>query len=633
MSTYTTREELLSRFTTADYAIFIAMLGVSAVIGVYYACTGNKQKTTKDFFMGGQKMGVFPVAMSILASFMSAIPMLGIPAETYLTGTQFWMVVVAYCFMFPTVAYVYMPVFYNLGLSSVYEYLELRFSKPVRTICSTIFTLQMVLYMAIVMYAPSLALSQVTGLKVWFCVLSIGIVCTFYTTIGGMKAVVLTDLFQVFVIFGAMLVVVIKGSIDLGGMSYIWNKSNEGERIEFFNFDFDPTARHTVWSLTIGGFFTWLSIYGISQPMVQRYLTISNIRGARIAIWLNLPGLGTIVTVTTLAGLLIYTRYADCDPIKTKQVSAPDQLLPLYVMDSLGTMPCLPGVFVAGIFSGAISTVSSGVNSLAAVTLEDIVKSYVKPDLSEKWATRLAKILALSYGIACIILVAVVERLGAILQLSLSVFGVIGGPILGVFTLGIFFPWANKKGAITGLIIGVAAVLWIAVGAFLAKVPKNFAPFSVESCTDLYYNVTGNMWNETLTTNVKLLPNESDIFVIYRLSYMWYSAIGCVLVIAIGLIISFITGAHGKDDVKEDLISPLTRKVLALFSKVKNNKTVFPVELVTNNNLRNASYKPNGIDKAVQHDGVINIAYINDPHTPATAKSTRMSSSIHAARM
>ncbi|GIY99368.1 sodium-coupled monocarboxylate transporter 1 [Caerostris extrusa] len=118
---HTSREELLSRFTIADYAIFIAMLGVSAVIGIYYACTGSKQKTTKDFFMGGQKMGVFPVAMSILASFMSAIPMLGIPAETYLTGTQFWMVVIAYCFMFPTVAYVYMPVFYKLGLSSVYE--------------------------------------------------------------------------------------------------------------------------------------------------------------------------------------------------------------------------------------------------------------------------------------------------------------------------------------------------------------------------------------------------------------------------------------------------------------------------------------------------------------------------------
>lgn len=118
---YTSREELLSRFTVADYVIFIAMLGVSAAIGVYYACTGSKQKTTKDFFMGGQQMGIFPVAMSILASFMSAIPMLGIPAETYLTGTQFWMVVIAYCIMFPIVAYIFMPVFYNLGISSVYE--------------------------------------------------------------------------------------------------------------------------------------------------------------------------------------------------------------------------------------------------------------------------------------------------------------------------------------------------------------------------------------------------------------------------------------------------------------------------------------------------------------------------------
>ncbi|XP_042902836.1 sodium-coupled monocarboxylate transporter 2 isoform X2 [Parasteatoda tepidariorum] len=511
-------------------------------------------------------------------------------------------------------------------------YLELRFNKTVRTICSSIFTFQMVLYMAIVMYAPSLALSQVTGLRVWFCVLSIGIVCTFYTTVGGMKAVVLTDLFQVFVIFGAMLVVVIKGSIDLGGIDFIWNKSKEGQRIEFFNLDVDPTVRHTVWSLTIGGYFTWLSIYGVSQPMVQRYLTIPNIRGARIAIWLNLPGLATIVTVTTLAGLLIYAKYFDCDPIKTKQVSAPDQLLPLFVMDALGTMPCLPGVFVAGIFSGAISTVSSGVNSLAAVTLEDIVKSYIKPDISEKWATRFAKILALSYGAACIILVAVVERLGAILQLSLSVFGVIGGPILGVFMLGMFFPWANIKGAMTGLLTGLIAVLWIAVGAFLNKPPKNFAPFSVEGCTELYYNATGNMWNETITTTVQQLPNKDDIFVIYRLSYMWYSAIGSLIVIAIGLVVSFITGAHDKDDIKQDLISPITRKVLALCSKVKQNKTVFPVELVTNN-IKATGLKPERSDKAVQSDGVINVAYINDTNTPVMKKSTKISSSTHAARL
>ncbi|KFM71628.1 Sodium-coupled monocarboxylate transporter 2, partial [Stegodyphus mimosarum] len=437
-----------------------------------------------------------------------------------------------------------------------------------------------------------------------------------------MKAVVLTDLFQVFVIFGAMLVVVIKGSIDLGGMSYIWNLNREGQRIEFFNFDFDPTVRHTVWSLTIGGFFTWLSIYGVSQPMVQRYLTISNIKGARIAIWLNLPGLGTIVTVTTLAGLLIYAKYHDCDPIKTKQVSAPDQLLPLFVMDALGTMPCLPGVFVAGIFSGAISTVSSGVNSLAAVTLEDIVKSYVKPDLSEKWATRLAKILALSYGVACIVLVAVVERLGAILQLSLSVFGVIGGPVLGVFTLGIFFPWANVKGAVVGLITGIIAVLWIAVGSFLSKNPKNFAPFSVEGCTDLYFNTTGNMWNETITTGIQSLSNKQDIIFIYRLSYMWYSAIGCALVIIVGLIISFLTGPYGKDDVKQDLISPVTRKAVALFTKVQHNKSVFPVEMVPNSNIHDPRFKTLNGNKNIPSDGVTNIAYISETNTPTLTKAT-----------
>ncbi|KAM7306194.1 putative sodium/solute symporter [Ixodes scapularis] len=161
------------------------------------------------------------------------------------------------------------------------RYLELRFNHIIRTIGCLTFSIQMLIYMAIVLYAPALALSQVTGISVWTSVLSIGIVCTFYTSVGGIKAVVWTDVFQIFLMFSSMLLVAFKGAYSIGGFGYVFELASKNQRVEFFNFNPDPTDRHTVWGLIIGCYFTWMSIYAVSQAMVQRYLTLPNLRGAR----------------------------------------------------------------------------------------------------------------------------------------------------------------------------------------------------------------------------------------------------------------------------------------------------------------------------------------------------------------
>ncbi|KAG1670131.1 Sodium-coupled monocarboxylate transporter 1 [Nymphon striatum] len=260
--------ELIARFSIADYVVFSLMLMISAAIGVYYACSGGKQKTNDEFLMANRSLRILPVAMSILASFMSAIALLGTPAEIYLNGGEYWMIMFAYTFMVFGSCFLYLPIFYRLRLTSVNEYLEMRFNKVVRIFGCLLFVVQMILYMAIVLYAPSLAFSQVTGIPVWGAVLSTGIVCTFYTTIGGMKAVVWTDAFQVIMMFLAIFTVIIKGCIDVGG-------------IEVF-FDPDPTTRHSIWAISIGGYVTWVVIYGVNQAMVQRYLSVSTLRRAQL---------------------------------------------------------------------------------------------------------------------------------------------------------------------------------------------------------------------------------------------------------------------------------------------------------------------------------------------------------------
>ncbi|KAL3207623.1 hypothetical protein MRX96_010098 [Rhipicephalus microplus] len=509
--------------------------------------------------MGGRSMSVFPVALSILASFMSAITLLGTASEMYIYGTQYLLIIFSYCLVIPATAYLYMPVFYRLHVTSAYEYLELRFNHVIRAMGCVTFSLQMLIYMAIVLYAPALALSQVTGISVWTSVLSIGIVCTFYTSIGGMKAVVWTDVFQICLMFGSMLMIAIRGAYDIGGMKVVYNRAYDGSRIEFFNFSFDPTERHTVWGLIIGCFFTWMSVYAVSQAMVQRYLTVSTVKGARIAIWINLPGLAFLMVICALAGLVMYARYQDCDPLLTKKATAPDQLLPLYVMDILGSLHGIPGLFVSGIFSGALSTVSSGVNSLAAVTLEDIIKRYIKKDMSDRYATKSHEddCHVVRPGRHCSRLRSPNDG-----QRSPSCPGHLRNcrwTAPGCFHSGHLLPlrqqhWRRRRHhhLLGDLVSGSASALS----------PSNQAvrkaPVSVLGCIGDYLNATGqDINNITYPRPVDVAAVNKDILVIYRISYVWYSMIGCVLVVVVGLIVSLLTGYTRPSKVNPRTIHPI----------------------------------------------------------------------------
>lgn len=168
----------------------------------------------------------------------------------------------------------------------------------------------------------------------------------------------------------------------------------------FHSFDPDPTTRHTWFSLIIGGGFTYLSLYAVNQTQVQRLLTVKDLKASQKAMWWNWPILSCLSLSTSFSGLAIYYLYHSCDPLLQGRVSSRDQvskqlnvvsdqfieinwllqLMPLFVVDAMGAYPGLPGLFVSGIFSASLSTVSAAVNSLAAVTLEDYIKvSWVQP--------------------------------------------------------------------------------------------------------------------------------------------------------------------------------------------------------------------------------------------------------------
>lgn len=467
----------------ADYAVLGAVLLVSSAVGLYFRCTGGKQATLKEYMLADRNMSIVPVAFSLMASFMSAITLLGVVEEMYMYGTQFIMINISYIIATPIVCYFYLPVFFRLQKTSVYEYLELRFGYPTRLLASLAFSLQMTLYMGIVLYAPALALSAVTELSQPISIVVVGCVCTFYSALGGMKAVLITDLLQSLLMFAAIAIVLVSG-LQRFTPSQVFNIAADSGRLEFFITDPDPRTRCTLWTQAIGGIFTYLSLYGVNQAQVQRLLTIRSLRKSQAAVWLHWPILMVLSFSTAFAGLIIYAHYKDCDPLLSGVIDKSDQLLPLYVVQFGGGIPGVTGLFIAGVFSGSLSTVSSSLNSLAAVTISDYiepVRQWLQPGRKAILSPLFSPLICLMFGAVCVGIAFLTAQMGSgVLQAALTVFGAVGGPLLGLFTLGMTTKMANQKGALTGLIFGLFLSLWIGFGQ--PKPDPIYKPQSTDGC-------------------------------------------------------------------------------------------------------------------------------------------------------
>ncbi|KAK7114918.1 sodium-coupled monocarboxylate transporter 1-like [Littorina saxatilis] len=557
-STTTTMQR---EFHWADYVVFSSVLFVSAAIGLFSAVK-HRKATPEQLLTGNRKLPLLPVALSLAASFMSAIFVLGVPAEAYINSAEYWLIGLGYIPAEIITCFVIMPVFYKLKLTSAYEYLELRFNRLIRILGSLTFTLEMLLYMAVVMYAPALALSQVTNLSMEVSILATGLVCTFYTALGGIKAVVWTDAFQMLVILAGFLTLTIRGASNVGGWDIVMQRAFEGQRFTWsLDVDPNPFVRHTVWTLFIGGTVTSLTVYAANQALLQRYLSMRSVTSAKWAIMLHLPISEFFLALAMMSGLVMYAFYYNCDPMKRGLVAKPDQLMPYFMMETLGDFPGLPGLFVACIYSAALSTVSSGVNSLAAVTLEDFLKSWLKKLTEGKASNRLFTIVtvasAIFYGLVTIGLAYLAGVMGKqVLQIALSIFGMVGGPLLGLILVGMFFPCVNSWGAGVGLAVSLVISFWVGLGAIFNPRPSvSLLPaLNTRLC-----NISNSDLNMTFLTTMATsqssfyinstmesttLPPESgglaDTW--YRLSYQHYGTLAVIISVVVGIIVSAITG-------------------------------------------------------------------------------------------
>ncbi|XP_064595914.1 sodium-dependent multivitamin transporter-like [Liolophura sinensis] len=377
----------------ADYAFFGAVLAVSIGIGIYHACAGSKQRTTAEYLVGNRKMSVLPVSFSYVVTYMSSIFMLGLPAEMYVYGFTYMF---SFCSIFianTLTVVVAVPLFHPLQLTSSYEYLEKRFdSLAVRKMGALFGILLNTLYMGVVLYGPAVALDTVAGFPLWASVFLVGIASIIYTSIGGIKAVIWTDVFQCLIIMVGLTAILVKSIMEVGGFGNFWKHNAENGRFDI-NWSADPTVRTSFWTALFAGCVNWFGV-AFNQASVQRIAAMPTKRHAVKMVLLSIPGFFFLAIAASLEGFAAFAYYKskDCDPFAADYISNSNEILPYFVMELFQTLPGLAGLFLASLFSASLSTLSSGLNGISANTLMDFVSPFY-PDMSELKRTVLAKII------------------------------------------------------------------------------------------------------------------------------------------------------------------------------------------------------------------------------------------------
>jgi len=538
-------------FGVVDYILFGATLVLSSVIGIYLAIKHRKASSSAEYLLASRSLPWFPIFVSLVASFFSAVAVMGFPAQVYSTGVTFSLHTV--CFLLPIClcAEVLTPMFRNLSVISVNEYLELRYSTGVRYLGCFFFHLQYLLYLSIVLYAPSLALYSVAKVPLPLTIITTGVVCTFYTSLGGMRAVIWTDVFQSFVMTAGLLVTAVVGVMQVGSLSDVFKPAAEMDRLSL-NFSLDPTEMHTVWGCSIGLTFSILSTWTISQPTIQRVVAAKSEKDAKRALYMSFVGIVVIIVLIVLDAFVIYAVYWECDLVYSKEIMQNDQILPYFVVNKLGRIPGIAGLFTACIYSFALSTISSGLNGMSAMFLEDVVKK-ISVDMSSEWQLRISRLIACLAGIFVTGFAFVVPQLGKyVLKLVLQFFGIIGGPYFALFMLGIFTETANSVGASVGSVCGLCIGLFFSIGQLVCPPSVHLPPISIRGCAS---------FNATLTNSTGIIyPHHPQnncmepVASILRISYTWHGMISILSAIVIGYLVSSCTAKPSENQLDKSLL-------------------------------------------------------------------------------
>ncbi|MEW6307047.1 MAG: sodium/solute symporter [Verrucomicrobiota bacterium] len=467
-----------SGFVFLDYVVLGVYLLSMVIIGWY--CS-KRESTTDDFFLAGKRIPWWAAGLSILGTQLSAITFMAAPAKSYATDLIYMLGGISIVLVAPIVIRYFLPFFRQLNITTAYEYLEKRFNLPVRLLASFQFCVFQIGRMGVVLFLPSIALSAVTGMDVATCILLMGVLTTIYTVMGGIEAVIWTDVVQVVVLMGGALLCL--GMVLFGvegGPAEVWRIAAADHKLRWVDWTFDPTTT-AVWVMIFGQVFHNFMPYGADQAVIQRYLTTPDEKQAARAIWVNAWATIPVTIIFNVMGIALYAFYKTHPDLLEPSLKT-DAILPWFIAREVP--PGLTGLFIAAIFAAAMSTLDSSMNSVATAVTTDFLKRF-RPQTPDRACLNFARWLTVLLGAFATITAILMAKFGnsSLLDLFLNILGLFGGTLSGLFILGIFVPRANGVGALIGSVASGFVVYFVS-----RHTPLHFflyAAVGVVSCVTL----------------------------------------------------------------------------------------------------------------------------------------------------
>ncbi len=448
--------------TALDWGIIIAYLLGMIGLSVYL---GRGQKDEEDYYVGGRQLPWWAVGISTMATQTSAISFISIPAFVALKdggGLTWLQYELAVPLAMIAVMVLLIPFFRELELVSVYEYLELRFSPSVRTLVSAVFLISRGLATGVGVYASGIVLAVCLGIPLWLTILIIGVVTIIYDTIGGITAVVYSDVIQMVILLGGIIVCIFYAADVVGGFGALL-AALPSERLQAI----DPSTGLggggdvPFWAFLIGGFFLYTSYYGTDQSQVQRELSAKTIAESKYALILNGLCRFPLTLLYVMLGIAAYAAFVASPELQASvPADRPDYLIPQFIL--LNLPPGLRALLFAALLSAAMSSLDSALNSLSAATMRDFIDARLP---TEKSRFLWSKLTTVAWGVLITGFAFVVGQISDTVIEGINKIGsAFYGPILAAFLVGVLSRRIQARGIMIGIVAGVGfnLVQWVA---------------------------------------------------------------------------------------------------------------------------------------------------------------------------
>lgn len=443
-----------------DVFIIVAYLAASAIIGLKLS---GKQADLKGYFLGGRDMPWWAVCLSVVATETSALTVISVPTVAYTDSMTYLSVAIGYLIGRTVVALVLLPRYFKDGLSTPYAFLGKRFGRGMQTTSSVAFLFTRLLADGVRLFAAAIPIKVILdgfGLNLsFFAIIAIlGVVTIIYTFIGGLRAVVWVDVFQMmlYIVGGIVTLVFV---INAVGGGFLADAAAEG-KTQILDFSSNPISEpYAFLAAVVGGAVMGTASHGADHIVVQRLLACRNLKDAQIAVIGSAVVVGVQFALFLVVGLGLWAYYQGASPEELGLASG-DEIFPTFIVNVLPAG--LSGLLLAAIMASAMSTISSSLSALSSSTMTDVFQKFTRRELDDRQELWYGRLFTVGWGLVFIIAAAFFTGTdNPVVELGLSVAGLTYGGLLGSFLLGLFVPKARQLDAIVGFVLAVATMSYL----------------------------------------------------------------------------------------------------------------------------------------------------------------------------